>query len=147
MYPNTHVVGLSAAVVNFNRLPEFMTAICRRIGQAPYWHLFNDQDTLDFEVQDPNDRFDDLAGMSASEFVLFVYSKVGRPFKPSKHLPANSTQIHFGLHNMSGLFRENTVSPVPKPGKLEELHAFLKEMRGRKPQQATLGEIMVAQGY
>ena len=30
----THLFGLSAAVVNFNRLPELMTANCRRIGCA-----------------------------------------------------------------------------------------------------------------
>ena len=84
-------------MVHFNRLPEFITAICRRIGQAPSCHLFDDQGTLDIEVHDPTDRFDDPAGMSASEFVGFVYSKVGRPFKPSKHLPANSTEIHLGM--------------------------------------------------
>ena len=44
-----HLFGLSAAVVNFNRLPELMTAITRRIGQATSWHFFDDQGTLDFE--------------------------------------------------------------------------------------------------
>ena len=84
-----------------------MAAICRRIGQVPSWHLFSeDQSTLDFEVHDPTGRFDDPAGLSASEFVGFVYSKVGRPFKPSKRLPAHSTQIHLGLQNMLGLFPE-----------------------------------------
>ena len=32
----THLFGLSAAVVHFNRLPEFMTAVCRRVGMAPF---------------------------------------------------------------------------------------------------------------
>ena len=100
----THFFGLSAAVVNFKRLPELMIAICRRIGQAPSWHFFDDQGTLDFEVHDPIDRFDDPAGISASEFVGFVYSKVGRPFKPSKHLSAHSTQFHLGLQNILGVF-------------------------------------------
>ena len=45
----THLFGLSAAVVNFNRLPELMTAVGRRIGMSPSWHLFDDQGTLDFE--------------------------------------------------------------------------------------------------
>ena len=30
----THLFGLSAAVVNFNRLPELLTAVCRRLGAA-----------------------------------------------------------------------------------------------------------------
>ena len=44
----THLFGLTAAVVNFNRLPEQLTAAARRIGIAPSWHLFDDQGTLDF---------------------------------------------------------------------------------------------------
>ena len=44
----THLCGLSAAVVNFNRLPELMTALCRRIGLCPTWHYFDDQGSLDF---------------------------------------------------------------------------------------------------
>ena len=41
----THLFGLSAAVVNFNRLPELLTAVARRIGIAPSWHFFDDQGT------------------------------------------------------------------------------------------------------
>ena len=45
----THLFGLSAAPVNLNRLPELMTAVCRRIGMSPSWHFFDDQGKLDFE--------------------------------------------------------------------------------------------------
>ena len=61
----SHLFGLSAAVVNFNRLPELMTAICRRIGHAPSWHFFDDQGTLDFETTLPPQPAP--SGMSASE--------------------------------------------------------------------------------
>ena len=44
----THLFGLSVAVVNFNRLPELLTAVAWRIGIAPSWHFFHDQGTLDF---------------------------------------------------------------------------------------------------
>ena len=44
----THLFGLTAAVVNFNRLPELLTAAARRIGIAPSWLFFDDQGTLDF---------------------------------------------------------------------------------------------------
>ena len=82
---NTHLFGLSAAVVNFNWLPKLMTAICRRIGCALSWHLFDDQGTLDFEGALPGTHNEQ--GMSASELVYFIYKLVGRPFKKEKHLP------------------------------------------------------------
>jgi hypothetical protein len=49
----THLFGLTAAVVNFNMLPELLTAVARRIGIAPSWHLFDDQGTLDFRHDSP----------------------------------------------------------------------------------------------
>ena len=82
----THLFGLSAAVVNFNRLPELMTAICRRIGCATSWHFFDDQGTLDLE-EAPVENRHSRQGMAASELVGFIYKLVGRPFKKEKHLP------------------------------------------------------------
>ena len=128
-FSKTHLFGLAAAIVDFNCLPELMTAICRRIGQAPSWHFFDDQGTLDFEAQNPTDRLDDPQGMSASQFVDFIYSKVGRPFKPSKHLAPDSTQIHLGSTNTLGLCYANTISLSPKPGQFEELHSSLVDIR------------------
>ena len=49
-----HLFGFSAAVVNFNRLPELLTAAARRIGHAPTWHFFDDQGVIDLcEVTSP----------------------------------------------------------------------------------------------
>ena len=93
----THLFGLFAAVVNFNRLPELMTAICRRIGCATSWHFFDDQGTLDFE-EAPFENHHSRQGMSASELVGFIYNLVGRPFKKEKRLPPCTTQIHLGLN-------------------------------------------------
>ena len=55
------------------------------------------QGTLDFENSLPPHAA--LPGMSASEWVDFVYTLVGRPFKKEKHLPPSSTQVHLGLKN------------------------------------------------
>ena len=44
----THLFGLSAVVVNFNRFPELLTAASRRIGMASTWHFFDDQGVIDF---------------------------------------------------------------------------------------------------
>ena len=37
---STHLFGMAAAVANFNRLPELLTAVSRRIGACPTWHFF-----------------------------------------------------------------------------------------------------------
>ena len=49
----THLFGLTAAVVNFNRLPELLTAVARRIGIAPSCMFFDDQGTLDVRQDNP----------------------------------------------------------------------------------------------
>ena len=103
----THLFGLSAAVVNFNMLPELMTAICRRIGCAPSWHFLDDQGTLDFEGAPPGTHSEQ--GMSASELVDFVHKLVGRPFKKEKLLPPCTTQVHLGLKNELKDFHHNEV--------------------------------------
>ena len=46
----THLFGRSAAVVNFNGVPELMTAACRRIGAAPSWHSFDDPGMWNFKT-------------------------------------------------------------------------------------------------
>ena len=48
----THLFGLSAAVVNFNRFPELTTAVARRVGTATTWHFFDDQGVIDFWDED-----------------------------------------------------------------------------------------------
>ena len=84
--------------------------------------------------------------MSAFEFVGYVYRKVGRPFKDSKHLAPDSTQIHMGLQSMLWMFQQNSVSREQKPGKFEEIYATLNEMRKRYQQQAALSKGMVLAG-
>ena len=140
----SHLFGLSAAVVNFNRLPELMTAICRRIGHSPSWHFFDDQGTLDFETEGPPHPA--LPGLSASEWVDFVYTLVGRPFKKEKHLPPQATQLHLGLKNEFKHFQQNEVSLEPKPGKLQDILEALIAFRKRGDQLVSLGEIMTIAG-
>ena len=140
----SHLFGLSAAVVNFNGLPELMTAICRRIGHAPSWHFFDDQGTLDFEHSLPPHAA--LPGMSASEWVDFVYPLVGRPFKKEKHLPPSSTQVHLGLKNEFKHFQQNEILLEPKPGKLQEILETLIAFRARKDHLVSLGEIITIAG-
>ena len=43
---NAHLFGLAAAVNNFNRIPELLTSVARRIFGVPTWHFFDDAGTL-----------------------------------------------------------------------------------------------------
>ena len=106
----THLFGLSAALLNFNRLPEMMTAVCRRMGMSPSWHFVDDLGTLDFEESLQKNRHGKLEGMAASESVGFIYKLVGRPFKKEKHLPPSKTQVHLGLQNEFKDFQANIMS-------------------------------------
>ena len=98
----THLFGLTAAVVNFNRLPELLTAAARRIGIAPSWHFFDDQGTLDFIQDNAQACLRKEAAPKRAKgsecrpqaFVQELFNLAGRPFKASKHqkaLPAPST--------------------------------------------------------
>ena len=129
--------GLSAAVVNFNRLPEMMTAICRRVGFSPSWHFFDDQGTLDFEETSPNNRHGEDIGMAASEFVGYVYNRIGRPFKQAKHLPPCPTKVHLGLKNELKDFHSNKILLEPKPGNLQEILDIINLYRSREDQKVS----------
>ena len=95
----THLCGISAAVVNFNRLPEFPTAVGRRIGLATFLHFFDDQDTLDFEDRILGSRGTQGGGtdLKARRFIGKFYDVFGRPFKKARHRPLSAKQIHWAL--------------------------------------------------
>ena len=46
-----HLFGLLAAVANSNRLPELLTAVCRRVGCCMTWHFSDGQGTVQFECR------------------------------------------------------------------------------------------------
>ena len=84
--------------------------------------------------------------MDAPEFMGADYKLVGRPFKPSKHLPPRSRQVHLGLVNALELVFENVISLEAKEGKLDELQACCAELAVRCSRRATLREIMQLAG-
>ena len=133
----THLFGRSAAVVDFNRLPELMTALCRKIGACPTF--FDDQGTLDF-----HDRRSDgyhRRSMTAPDFAGAFCNLVGRPFDAAKRLPAGAIQLHLGLQNNFLDVPSKKIWMEPKPGNIEELTQLCTDLRTRKPQQASLQEI------
>ena len=152
-------------MVNFNRFPELLTAICRRIGAAIIWHFFDDQGTLDFKAEEaegtqPEERahasvLDPIhragpcpradipdSGMSAQCFVSSVFDLIGRPFKAKKHLPPMQRQTHLGLLNDFFHFESGLVCLRPKEGKLDDIYEKLVSLQTRQPRQATLAEVM-----
>ena len=70
-----HVFGFSAAVTNFNRLPELLTAVARRIGGVPTWHFFGDQGTLEFQKSSSPEE----QTSGAQEWVGELFSLCGAP--------------------------------------------------------------------
>ena len=88
-----------------------------------------------------------VAGLSASVQAPFRQTKlthfqprtssvffklIVRPFKPAKHLPSSTTQIHLGLVNLLQNLVKNVISLERKPGKLEESFWTLQDMWDRK---------------
>ena len=84
-----HLFGLAAAVVNFNRLPELLTAVCRRIGFCPTWHFYDDQGGLTFSLRSG------VFAYPPQKWVDFVFQFVGR-LVPADKTPAAPAGI--GAH-------------------------------------------------
>ena len=125
----THLFGLTAAVVNFNRFPELLTAVARRIGIAPSWHLFDDRGTLDFRQDNPGAGLRKETAPTSSKtqkcrpqaFVQELFKLAGRPFKASKHQEPCQRQVHLGLLNDFLEFQDGNISIKPRVGNIEEL--------------------------
>ena len=60
--------------------------------------------------------------------------------------PPSTTQAHLGLQNKFKDFQANIVCLEPKPGKLEDIHSELIDIRFRQDQMVSLGENMVLAG-
>ncbi len=119
----THLFGFSAAVANFNRLPELLTAAARRIGQCTTWHYFDDLGTLELggHAAQP--------GMQAAQsWVCELFALAGRPFADKKHQSALAERVHLGLLNNLASFCHGEVSLAPRPGKLAELSVEQAEL-------------------
>ena len=128
-----HLFGFAAAVVNFNRLPELLTAACRRLGAAPTWHFFDDQGVL--ELDQPG-----LPGMSAQDFTQRFYALVSRPFSPAKSIPSGRLTLHLGLRNDFTGWRQGQLKLVPRPGKVDEIIEQLETLSAAS--QALVSSVM-----
>ena len=115
-----HLFGMSAAVANFNRLPELLTAASRRLGASPTWHFFDDQGSLVFGTED----------CSAQYFTARLYKLAGRPFQQSKHLAPSQGQVHLGLINDLTKLSEGFAALRPKPEKKRQVLQNLERWSG-----------------
>ena len=135
----THLFGLTAAAVNFNRLPELLTAVARRIGVAPSWHFFDDQGTLDCRQEEHGAGHRKATAPSPAKtskcrpqaFVQELFKLAGRPFKESKHQEPCQRQVHLGLLNDIIEFRNGNISIKPRVGQIDELITAMRDMKTR----------------
>ena len=146
----THLFGLSAAVVNFNRLPELLTAVARRIGIALSWHFFDDQGTLDFRQEVHGAGHRKAAAPIPSKtskcrpqaFVQELFKLAGRPFKESKHQEPCQRQVPLVLRNDFFEFQNGNISIKPRVGKIDELITAMRDMKSREPRTASAAEVL-----
>lgn len=82
-----HSMGLSSAVTNFNRVPDIVTTVCRRILAIALWHYFDDYGyiCLRFELDPGPQGFQ------------HVSSLLGFAVSPDKHHSLSDRQEHLGL--------------------------------------------------
>ena len=106
-----HVFGFKSAVVNYNRVPEFLVAVCRRAFATLTWHFFDDVGNLSFMCD--KETSVPLPG--------FVFSSVGLPANPDKHEPWSQALTHLGVvHDLTNA-ENDTVQFSPKPGRVSKI--------------------------
>ena len=106
-----HLFGFSAAVNNFNRLPEFGCAAARRMGAVPCWHFFDDVGTAEVALEQG----------TGQHFAGRTFDILGFPFSPEKHVPAGHSTLHLGLINELGNADQDAVALLPKKGRVERV--------------------------
>ena len=103
-----HLFGLSAAVLNFNRVPEFLIAVCRRLAAVPCWHFFDDSGTAGVRLE---------AG-SGQHFLNKCFEICGFKQKVSKHQPMAPSCLHLGIVNNFSRASEDICVLDPKEGRV-----------------------------
>ena len=86
--------------------------------RMPNLAFFDNQGTLDSRESHSGSGLGRRA-LSAPSFVGKLYDLIGRPFKPSKHLPSAVRQVHLGLLNVLEDFHKNELRLEPKEGKIQ----------------------------
>ena len=84
-----HIMGLASAVNNFNRVPELVTAVGRRVLAIPMWHYFDDYGYVSLAFE----------GVSAPHSLAALSSLVGFEVSPDKHCALSIEQEHLGLRH------------------------------------------------
>ena len=107
--------GLSSAVINFNRVPTFGSAVLRRIAAVPASPFFDDTGAVDLFV----------ASHSGQRGMQRIYALFGWKLDPLKSQPAGFLRIYLGTAVDLGAFLlDGHVKVDLKPGSLLGLVCF-----------------------
>ena len=102
--------GHASAVLNFNRWPRFLEAVCRRVSFLMVALYFDDANIVDFQ-----------AALGSGQAALnTVFELFGTPFARKKKQPMTCQSDFLGLiHNLRHALDEGWMSMVPR-GKIVE---------------------------
>mgnify|MGYP002805957048 CR=1 FL=1 len=106
-----HSYGLVAAVNNYNRWPELMVAILRRILMVPCWHYFDDMGIMQL-------HFEENTGQLAVQELMEL---MGRPAKRSKSIALGTMTTHLGCVFKMSSMHKGYITILPKEGRLEKI--------------------------
>ena len=104
--------GLTASVNQFNRFPEAMTAIARRLLGLVASHYVDDYATCE-----PT-----FTRCSAQTSLRLLHALVGIPLAPSKHVPMGSLTVFLGaVTDFTKFHTLREVTLRPKPGRVDKI--------------------------
>ena len=110
--------GLKAAVVAFNRVPEFMVHVARRLLASCVSHFFDD-----YPVCEPA-----WSAKSSQLFLGLLHEIMGLPFSLEKHFLADSTADYLGIQNdFSTVHVDGHVKVRMTPSRRETLDAIISK--------------------
>ena len=105
--------GFSACMPNYNRTPELLVAVSRRLAAVPCWHFFDDVGTISLHCE----------AESGQQFLGFLFDLVGVPVTPSKHVALATKQVYLGVVNNYERTWEDVVTLDPKDGRVDKILA------------------------
>ena len=110
--------GLTAAVVAFNRVPEFMVHVARRMLASCVSHFFDD-----YPVCEP-----EWSAKSSQLFLGLLHDIIGLPFSLEKHRLADDTADYLGIQNdFSTVHIDGHVQVRMTPSRRETLDAIISK--------------------
>ena len=115
--------GLSAAVPQYNRFPEAVIAIARRLGAVMAVHFFDDVNVTE----------EASTAASGQRFVRELAAALGQPFQPEKAKDVSLVVLFLGVESdLSRICADGVVCMSIRPDRIERLVATIILMKLRR---------------